>query len=191
MKRFIYDLETTGTNPSKHGIHQISGMIEIDGEIKEKFDIKVQPNPKALIDLEALNIAGVTLEQINKYKSMYSGYLSLTNILKLYVNKFDKKDKFFLVGYNNSQFDNQFLRGFFLQNDDQYFGSWFWSNSMDVMVAASYYLSEKRHLMADFKLKTVAAFLGIQIDESKLHDGVYDCYLTLEIEKRLHILKQE
>ena len=29
MKLLFFDLETTGTNPGKHGIHQISGQIVI------------------------------------------------------------------------------------------------------------------------------------------------------------------
>ena len=28
MKLFFFDLETTGTNPGKHGIHQISGTAK-------------------------------------------------------------------------------------------------------------------------------------------------------------------
>lgn len=35
MKVVFFDLETTGTLVNKHGIHQISGMIVIDGEVKE------------------------------------------------------------------------------------------------------------------------------------------------------------
>ena len=31
MKLLFFDLETTGTNPGKNGIHQISGEIVIDG----------------------------------------------------------------------------------------------------------------------------------------------------------------
>ena len=41
MKVVFFDLETTGTLVNKHGIHQISGMIVIDGEVKETFDFKV------------------------------------------------------------------------------------------------------------------------------------------------------
>ena len=37
--------------------------------------------------------------------------------------------------------------------------------------------------MEDFKLKTVAKQLGIEIDESKLHDAEYDIYLTMEIHR--------
>lgn len=67
MKALFFDLETTGTYPGKHGIHQMSGMIVIDGEIKETFDYKVRPNPKAEILDEALAVAGVTREQILAY----------------------------------------------------------------------------------------------------------------------------
>lgn len=94
------------------------------------------------------------------------------------MSKYNKTDKFFLVGYNNASFDNQFLRGFFLQNGDNYFGSWFWSNSVDVMVLASQYLLAERPLMPNFKLSTVAAQLGVVVSEDKLHDALYDVDLT-------------
>ena len=38
MKLLFFDLETTGTDYRKHAIHQISGEIVIDGEIKERFN---------------------------------------------------------------------------------------------------------------------------------------------------------
>ena len=180
MKLFFFDLETTGTNPARHGIHQISGMIEIDGVEQERFDFKVRPNPKAEILDEALAVGGVTREQIEAYPPMGEIYGKLTDLLSRYVNKFNKADKFFLVGYNNAAFDNQFLRGFFLQNGDNYFGSWFWSNSIDVMVLASQYLMGERHLMSNFKLSTVASQLGVTVSEDKLHDALYDIYLTRE-----------
>lgn len=181
MKLFFFDLETTGVNPAKNGIHQISGEIVIDGEVKESFDFKVQPNPLCQIEDEALAIAGVTRDQVLRYPIMAEVYKQLTSMLGKYVDKFNKADKFFLVGYNNASFDNQFLRGFFLQNKDNYFGSWFWSNSFDVMVLATPYLALKRHQMENFKLSTVAATLGIVVEEEKLHDASYDIYLTKSI----------
>ena len=175
MKALFFDLETTGTYPGKHGIHQMSGMIVIDGEIKETFDYKVRPNPKAEILDEALEVAGVTRDQILAYPPMGEVYHQLVDgILAKYVDRYNKKDKFFLAGYNNASFDNQFLRGWFLQNGDQYFGSWFWSNSIDVMVLATPYLAARRTEMKDFKQGTVAKTLGIQVDDTKLHDALYD-----------------
>ena len=32
-KLFYFDVETTGLDAKKHGIHQLSGAIEIDGKI--------------------------------------------------------------------------------------------------------------------------------------------------------------
>lgn len=178
MKLVFFDLETTGTNPGKHGIHQISGQIVIDGVVKESFDFHVQPNLKALIEEEALKVGGVTREQILAYPPMQQVYQEFVAMLGKYVDKFNKKDKFFLVGYNNAAFDNQFLRGFFLQNGDVYFGSWFWSNSIDVMVLASAYLATRRPEMENFKLSTVAKTLGIVVNDDSLHDAMYDIELT-------------
>lgn len=178
MKLLFFDLETTGTNPGKHGIHQISGQIVIDGVIKETFDFHVQPNPKALIEDEALKVGNVTREQILAYPPMQQVYQEFVSMLGKYVNKFNKKDKFFLVGYNNAAFDNQFLRGFFLQNGDVYFGSWFWANSIDVMVLASAYLATRRPDMENFKLSTVARTLGVDVQSESLHDAMYDIELT-------------
>nr|DAK81844.1 MAG TPA: DNA polymerase III subunit alpha [Caudoviricetes sp.] len=187
MKLLFFDLETTGTNPARHGIHQISGIVEVDGVEQERFDFKVRPNPKAEVLDEALAVGGVTREQIEAYPAMEEVYGKLVALLARYVNKFDKNDKFFLVGYNNASFDNQFLRGFFMQNGDNYFGSWFWSNSLDVMVLASQYLLAERQLMPNFKLSTVASHLGIKIDDGKLHDAYYDIHLTREVYREITI----
>ena len=178
MKLFFFDLETTGTNPGKHGIHQISGQIVIDGVVKETFDFKVQPNPRAVIDDKALEVGGVTKEQILAYPPMREVYLQLVALVGKYVDKYDRKDKFFLAGYNNAAFDDSFLRGFFVQNGDEYFGSWFWSNSIDVMVLASQCLLDERAGMENFKLSTVAKTLGLHVEDSHLHDAQYDIELT-------------
>jgi len=185
MKFLFFDLETTGVNPGKNGIHQISGMIEIDGVEKERFNFHVQPNPKAVIEEQALSVAGVTREQVMAYPSMRDVYNQFVTMLGKYVDKYDKQDKFFLVGYNNASFDNQFLRGFFLQNGDNYFGSWFWSNSIDVMVLASHHLASRRHEMENFKLATVAKFMGINVDDEALHDAFYDIHLTKEVYNKI------
>ena len=181
MKLFFFDLETTGILPGRHGIHQISGEIVIDGEVKEDFNFHVRPNPKAQIDPEALKVAGVTKEQIMAYPPMKEIYGQLIQLLGKYVDKYNKNDKFFLIGYNNASFDNNFLRGFFLQNGDHYFGSWFWSNCIDVMVLASQYLGEKRSEMENFKLSTVAQFMGINVEAEELHSADYDIALTKAI----------
>lgn len=180
MKFLFYDLETTGTKYWRNGIHQISGMVVVDGEVKTQFDYKVKPNPQAEIEDEALAIAGITREDLEGYEDMRSVYNQIVDTMSVFVNRYDRKDKMFLAGYNNGPFDNQFYRAFFVQNGDPYFGSWFWSGAIDVMVLALEYLKAERHTMENFKLMTVARKLGIEVDESKLHDAMYDIELTYE-----------
>jgi len=181
MKILFFDIETTGLNFWQHGIHQISGCIDIDGIVVEKFNFKVAPNPSAKIDIEALKVGNVTIDQIQAYPSMKMVYVDFCQLLGKYCDKFKKQDKFFLCGFNNASFDNQFLRAWFVQNGDQYFGSWFWSSPLDAFILATQKLLEQRSQMADFKLKTVCAQMGIEVDESKLHDAEYDIDLTRQL----------
>lgn len=184
-KLFIYDLETTGVKFWKNGIIQIAFFIVIDGEIKERHELKVKPYHLAHIEDEALAVNKITREDLETFPEMQSVYIKIAETLSKYVDKYNKKDKFHLVGYNNASFDNQFFRAFFTQCGDQYFGSWFWADSIDVMVLASHKLRAVRGQLANFKLMTVAEFLKIEVDESRLHDAEYDLILTHEIYKLL------
>lgn len=182
-KLLFYDVETTGTDHKAHAIHQISGIIVIDGEKKTEFDFRVAPHPTALIDEEALKVSNVTKDQIMAYEANIMIHKKLLALLGRFCNKFNKLDKYHLVGYNNKGFDNDFFRTFFNHCGDTYYGSWFWADSIDVLVLASDYLQEERSKLTNFQLRTVAAYLGIPVDETKLHDAQYDIWLTWEIYK--------
>ena len=58
-KLLFFDLETTGVKFWRNGIHQIGGIVDIDGQETERFDIRLAPNPAATIEHEALDVAGV------------------------------------------------------------------------------------------------------------------------------------
>lgn len=181
MKKIFYDLETTGLDYRENAIHQISGCVEIDGDVKEYFNIKIKPFEGAVITPEALTTCNLTEDIINNYQAPEDGFNQFVGLLNKYVNKYNKKDKFFLVGYNNNSFDNNFLRAFYERYGDKYFYSYFWVNSIDVMVLATQHLIEKRHLMENFKLMTVARELGLQVIDEKLHDAEYDIDLTRKV----------
>lgn len=181
MKILFIDLETTGVVLNLHGVHQISGAVVVDGVVKEKFDYKVRPKPNAEFNERALEIGGVTKEQLLAYPPMNEVYNQFTDMLAKYVDKYNRKDKFFLAGFNLAPFDSQFLRAWFIDNGDKYFGSWFWSNTLDVMVLATPYLADKRAEMENFKQATVAKALGIEVDENRLHDAEYDIEICMAI----------
>ena len=181
MKLFLFDLETTGTDAVKNGIHQISGKIIIDGTVRQTFDFKVRPKDGAEYDPDALAVGKVTEEQLKAYPSMQEVFPQVVAMLDQYVNKFNKSDKFYLLGFNNSHFDNGMFRQWFLDNGFKYFGSYFWSNSFDCMVLATPLLCDRRAAMKDFKQSTVAEALGVYVDPAKLHDASYDIELCQAI----------
>ena len=184
MKILFYDLETTGTEHQKHGIHQVSGIIEINNEVVDEFDFKVSPAARCEIEQSALDLRGLKPEIIKAYPEMHIIFAEFTSRIEKRIDKYSKSDKFFLAGYNNASFDNHFLRAWFGDNFHRYFGAYFWSNSIDAMVLATEKLKVVRAQMPNFKLHTVAKQLGIEVDESKLHDALYDVHLTREVYKK-------
>lgn len=186
MSKLLYlDLETTGLYSWKNAVVQISGEVEIDGVTKEKFNLLVKPFAGAVIEDTALKVNGRTREELETFTCAPEIFNVFRTMLEKYVSKWNKKDKFFMVGYNSHSFDSQFLREFFKKNGEKYYGSYFWSAGHDVMLLAAYKLSEVRHQMKDFKLMTVAKQLGIEVDESRLHDAEYDIEITKAMYKEV------
>lgn len=184
MKYLFCDVETTGTDYNKHGIIQIAGLIDIDGMIVEEFDIRVKPFKGQMISKESMKINGVSIDDLNKFLEPTEGYSKFVEILGHHVSKFDKKDKYFFVGYNSS-FDDNFLRTFFKNCGDDYYGSFIWWPTIDIAPFVMELLKEQRHLFPDFKLGTVAKALSIPVDESRLHEAKYDTLLTREIYRKM------
>lgn len=184
MKLLYLDVETTGTDPKKNGIIQISGIIEIDGEEKETFDFPVQPFESDVIEQSALDVNKVERAFLQELPSAATVYGQLIALLSKYVDRFNKRDKFVVVGYN-AAFDTQFLREWFAKNGDKYYGSWFWHPYVDVMTLTMAFNLDSRPTLPDFKLITVAKFLGFAIDEAGLHNALYDVLLTKLIYRKV------
>ena len=180
-KILFFDVETTGLIAGRNAIHQISGIVDIDGQVVDEFNYHVQPHAGAVIDPEALKVGGVTEAAIMDYPEPSIVYKAMISRLSEHVNKFDKTDKLYLSGFNNARFDNEFLRAFWEKNNDKYFGSWFWPNPLDVMILASEAFIDVRPKMPNFKLATVARECGFAVLEAELHNSMYDVQLTREI----------
>lgn len=179
--KIFYDVETTGENPNKHSLHQVAGIVEIDEQVQERFNIYSRPHPKAILDPEALRVCNVTPERLQGYPDMKDAKKQFCRVLAKYINRYDKNSKAYLVGFNNRGFDDKFLRMWFTLCDDPYFGSWFWADTRDTLVLASEYLESRRTSMPNFQLHTVAETLGLEVDPSRLHDASYDVELTREV----------
>ncbi len=190
MKLLFIDLETTGVDVRKHGVIQIAGIIEIDGVEKERFDLKVAPFPQDGIDLESLKVHGMSEEEIKDFDNPREFYPHLMAIFGKYVNKFNKLDKFHLIG-SNSRFDSDFLREWMIKNGDKYYGSWFFFPPIDVCQLAAVWFMGQRETFFNFKLGTVAKRLGIEMDSSKLHDALYDIEVTKQMYDTLYVARHQ
>jgi DNA polymerase III subunit epsilon len=176
IKKLYYSLLTTGTDPDKNGIYHIGAIIEIDGEVKQRINIRCKPTSKVNIDKEFIMSRGMSMEKFKEFPGSKAGYVAFTDMLSLFIDKFNKEDKFFLIGYNNRLMHDRFLKAFFKAHGDDYFGSYFWSNTIDTMSLASMRLMEARPRMANFKLSTVAPKFGITTSATT-YDALYDASL--------------
>lgn len=180
MKRIFIDTETTGISTPSHGILQIAGAIEIDGEVVESFDFPMRPHKGDNVTEDALAINGIKRAELNDRPEPNAAYKELCDVMAKYVNKFDTADKLHMVAYN-APFDAGHLRAWFGKCGDRYYGSWFWHPPIDVMCMAAYVLADQRHTMANFRLATVAEQLGITVAADDLHDADYDIKLTRDV----------
>lgn len=177
MKLLWFDAETSGLDAVRNDILTLSGIIEIDGKIKETFDFKVQPFDYNNLDDEALKINGLTLEQIKTFEEPKKVHRKLVAILSKYVNRYNKFDKFQPSGYN-VVFDVNFLGEFFKKCGDKYFGSWVDYHKLDVATLVQIFHLKNKLNLPNYKLVTACESLDIKINA---HNSMSDIEATREL----------
>lgn len=184
MKELYLDLETTGLNSYRNGIWQIAAILYEEGEEKEEFNEVCNIFSTQECHPKALEMASLTEESLKDFNPPKEAYRQFKALLEKYIDPFNKQDKMFMYGYN-VRFDDDFLRQFFYNNQDRFYGSYFWNPAIDIMNLAMEKLKNQRPLMRNFKQGTVARSLDIEIEEEKLHDALYDIRVSREIHKKL------
>ena len=180
MKLIFIDVETTGLEYPDSGLIQLSGVIEIEGEIKASFDHRIRPFPADVVSDEALSVNGLTHEEIAGYEDPRVVFDRFISLLGQFVDRYDRSDKFHLVAYN-APFDSEHIRAWFEKNKNRFYGSWFWHPPIDVMGMAAVAAMASRSRLNNFKLTTVARALGLHVEESLAHDALYDIRLTRSV----------
>ena len=185
--RVFIDTETTGLDSRNHAIIELAGIFELNGKIVEEFSWNMRPAKGKLVDKEALHITDSSLDIINLYDSPRIVYERFLKLLDSYINKYDSSDKAYFFAYNSS-FDQAFIEQWFKDNNNVYmfsYSAWPW---IDVAVLAAIFAEDQRNKLPNFKLGTVAKALGIEVDDNKLHNGLYD----VQVMKRIYeILEKE
>lgn len=184
MKTFFVDCETTGDTAKVHGLIQVSGVI-FEGKTKKSVvDMRMAPFDGCEITDEALEINGTTREEIAAYPDPHQQFQEFQKTLATVVDRYNKADKMHFIGWN-ADFDADFVRAWFEREEDPYFGSWFWWPIIDVAKLAGMRLMHERSALQDFKLFTVAEYLGVQTDDGDQHDAMFDIKVTMRIFKKL------
>jgi len=162
IKELFIDAETSGLDPNKHGLIEIAGSIRYKN-IDEEFEFKCDLFKEDEFSEDATRCNGYTDAMLRKLSDPYETYLQFIKLLGKHVDRFDKKDKFYLIGYG-VEYDHKFLRKWFEKNEEpSYFGSYFWMPPIDVMVLVGQYLKEQelREDLQNFKLATVAKYFHV------------------------------
>ena len=179
-KLCFIDVETTGLDAKLNGIIQIAGQIvfgqNTEYDVIETFNFSVQPFTFDKIDQRALDVNGVTQNQLSQYKTPKEIFPEFLAVLNRHCEKNNPADKYFFVGFN-AKFDDDFLRAFFDKIGNKEYSKFFYRPALDVMQLALFTLREERASMPNFKLATVSQFLNIQA-EGNLHNAMTDILLT-------------
>jgi len=184
-----FDTETTGLDPKKSALIQISGIIEKDGVEVERFDFKVRPFKNDTIQPAALAVNGHKIEEIMQYPLPKVVYNKLEALFQKHIDRFAKgtdKNKVQMCAYN-AQFDAGVLRAFYAKCEDKWFGARFFNVAWDSMSIAAAFVFGPAGVrkLKNQKLATVAEAIGIEVKEDKLHDSMYDVELHREIWRKV------
>lgn len=182
-KIFWFDTETTGLDPKKHGIVQLACLVEINREIVEEKLFYMNPHNKE-ISQEAIDVHGISREEIETFPLSHQVKKEIESLICHYIDKFDKKDKFFVAAYN-ANFDVNMLLQLWKDCGDKWFFSLFHGGAyIDPLALVA--MMQSRNLfptLENRKLETVAKEVGVSLENA--HDALADIQATREVYHKL------
>ena len=191
MNKIIFiDTETGGVNAEKSALIQLSGIIEVDGTEKEKFNFYIKPFENSEVNEKALEVQGRTLEELGteKYIDESIIYKKFLEIIDKYIDKYDKNDKFIVAGYN-VKFDIDILKALFERNNNKFLFSYFNSSMLDPLYSVRLLqVAGMLPVLENNKLETWCKYFNIEL---KAHDSLQDITATKKlIEKLVELIKK-
>ncbi len=166
------DGETTGLDSLQNDLLTFSVIIEIDGEIKDKLNLEMQPFNYQSITDEALRINGMSVEQIKKFPPAHEAHKKIVALFSKYVDRYNKNDKLIPAGYNVG-FDVDFLFKLFQKCGDPYCGSYLDYHKLDVASLVLFFkINGFFPNLEGFKLSEVAKALNVELNAHKAEDDI-------------------
>ena len=179
-KLLFIDVESSGLDPDNNGVIQVAMLYG------KRHELSLFSNPIPLgveIDKEASEIHGYKKKDIKKFPNHEDQFNKMLNFMAQFVNKYDKRSKFLVVGYN-VKFDLEMLHGWARREGFNYLGSYLDWRVIDVLVLArtAHELGQMPGEPVDFKLQTICKVYGIEIEA---HDALNDIKATRELYEKI------
>lgn len=189
MRTVYFDLETGGLDSSRHPIIQIAA-IAVDKELNglSEFEGKIIFHPQDC-EIEALSLMTMNKADWDKQaRPAIEVQGDFTRFLKTYadVQMTSRAGRPYyvaqLAGYNAATFDGPFLQAFYKSQDAFLPASY---RVMCLMQRVLWHFHENPKLTppADFKLKTVCDYFGVEL--SNAHDALADVRATVALRRAL------
>jgi len=186
MRKILWlDIEAADSKTDREGaVHQISYVIDIDGQIVAQGEHFCAPFKGDLINMPSLEVCGVQYDTIKNYPPPTEAFKSI-------VNAIHPHRKMVIGGYNSSFYDNPVFFNWWwkcakeLKQWNIKWADYVWADALDVRSIAIDTLLEEREKVPSFKLVDLAKYLAIPVNEEEAHNSSYDIQLTREIYYKL------
>lgn len=178
MKVLYFDVETTGLNPQVDFITQLSGLVEVDGELVEEFNYFLRPPKGTPVSAESLEVTGKTIDDLRMYPDAQEGFDKFKELLIKYVPADIWSMKFYPAAYNGNfdlEFVNQMFKRQFNTDSWGFYQNWQLIDPLPVFRTLSYAGLIKTY---GHKLSTMCSHFGISLDA---HDALSDIRATRDL----------
>ena len=159
----LFDIETTGLDPERDRIIEISALKIVCGDVVEEFSTLV--NPGVHIPDLASDISGITDDMVKDAPDTKTALKDFMDFIGDAV----------LTGHNIDRFDLQFIR----RDVSAYLGSEVVNEHLDTLVIAKRYLPQ----LESRSLGSLSSYYGVSYEGA--HRALTDCRINLEVFRNL------
>lgn len=177
LKVLYFDIETTGLECKEHDIVHLAMIAEVNGKVVGEHEFRMRPRRFDNIHPEALKANGFTLDELKALPPQEEVFPEIVAALDTYIDKFDRSDKFYPVGYN-VRFDIGFVVELFKNNKNDYLGSYFNWRDVDLLYLMYVYEFMGHHKLPNYRMETVSTYYGIK---HAAHDALSDTRVVREL----------
>lgn len=161
IKRIFLRVKSLGPYPYKYDIVRLTVGFEVDNKMRQLYDFDISPTTDDYYSELWLKESGIELNPNKVYNySVTKARTSLMEVMDRFINKFEKRDRAFLITYNDTKQDNLFFKSF-LSGGGIYLKSYCWDSHIDLRVLATEVLKYKATQLESFKLPYIAKTFGI------------------------------